>query len=57
MREKHCLFFYDFLILRFMCNKKNMYKMFGSCVVAVAFQSIFYLEIHQNIFLFLKNYS
>jgi hypothetical protein len=25
-----------------------MYKMFGSCVVAVAFQSVFYLEMHQN---------
>jgi len=38
---------------------KNMYKisyvMFGS-VIVVAFQSVFYLEIHQNIFLFFKNY-
>jgi hypothetical protein len=25
-----------------------MYKMFGSCVVAVAFQSVFYFEMHQN---------
>ena len=25
---------------------KNMYKMFGSCVIAVAFQSAFYLNIH-----------
>jgi hypothetical protein len=38
-------------------QQKNMYKMFGSCVVAVAFQSVFYLEIHQNNnFLFFKNY-
>ena len=25
---------------------KNMYKMFGRCVVVVAFQSAFYLEMH-----------
>ena len=32
-----------------------MYKMFGGSVVAVAFQSIFYLEMHQNnIFFYLK---
>jgi len=34
-----------------------MYKMFGGSVVAVAFQSVFYLKMHQNnIFLFKKNY-
>jgi hypothetical protein len=39
-------------------QQKNMYKMFVSCMVAVAFQSAFYLEMHQNnfFFLFLKNY-
>jgi len=32
-----------------------MYKIFGSYVVAAAFQSVFYLKIHyNNIFLFLK---
>jgi hypothetical protein len=32
-----------------------MYKIFGSCVIAVAFQSVFYLKMHKNnIFLFLK---
>ena len=31
-----------------LCTTKNMYKIFGSCVVAVAFQSVFYLEMHQN---------
>ena len=32
-----------------------MYKMFGGSVIAVAFQSVFYLEMHQNnIFLFKK---
>ena len=25
-----------------------MYKMFGGSVVAVAFQSVFYLKMHQN---------
>jgi len=30
-----------------------MYKMFGGSVIAVVFQSVFYLEIYQNnIFLF-----
>jgi hypothetical protein len=30
--------------------------MFGGSVIAIVFQSIFYLEMHQNnIFLFLKN--
>jgi hypothetical protein len=33
-----------------------MYKMFGESVVAVVFQSAFYLEMHQNNFLFFKNY-
>jgi hypothetical protein len=35
-----------------------MYKMFGESVVAVTFQSVFYLEMHQNniYFLFFKNY-
>ena len=34
---------------------KNMYKIFGSCVVAVAFQSVFYLKMYwNNVFLFLK---
>jgi hypothetical protein len=38
-------------------QQKNMYKIFGSCVVAVVFQSVFYLEMHQNNnFLFFKNY-
>ena len=38
-----------------LCAAKNMYKMFGGSVVAVAFQSIFYLEMHQNnIFFYLK---
>jgi len=27
-------------------KKKNKHKMFDSCVVMVAFQSVFYLEIH-----------
>ena len=31
-----------------LCAAKNMNKMFGSYVVAVAFQSAFYLEMHQN---------
>jgi hypothetical protein len=26
-----------------LCTIKNMYKMFGSCVVTVAFQSAFYM--------------
>jgi len=41
-----------------LCIAKNMYKIFGESVVAVAFQSVFYLEMHQNniFFLFLKNY-
>jgi len=30
-----------------MCSK-NMYKIFGGSVVAVAFQITFYLEIYQN---------
>jgi hypothetical protein len=29
-----------------LCAAKNMYKIFGSCAVAVAFQSVFYLEMH-----------
>jgi hypothetical protein len=29
---------------------KNIYKIFGSCAVAVAFQSAFYLEMYQNYF-------
>jgi len=29
-----------------LCAAKNMYKMFGGCVVAVVFQSVFYLEIY-----------
>jgi len=36
-------------------QQKNMYKIFGGSVVVVmvAFQSVFYLEMHQNnIFLF-----
>jgi len=39
-----------------LCVTKNMYKMFGGNVVAIAFQSVFYLEMHQNniLFLFLK---
>ena len=42
-----------------LCIAKNMYKMFGSVVfgsvVAVVFQSVFYLKINQdNFFLFLK---
>jgi hypothetical protein len=28
--------------------------MFGSCVVAFAFQSVFYLEMHQNNFFYFK---
>jgi hypothetical protein len=43
-----------------LCVAKNIFKMFGVVfrnVVAVAFQSAFYVEMHQNnIFLFLKNY-
>ena len=41
-----------------LCIAKNMYKIFGESIVAVAFQSVFYLEMHQNniFFLFLKNY-
>jgi hypothetical protein len=40
-----------------MCSKKHI-KMFGESVVMVAFQSAFYLEMHQNniFFYFLKNY-
>jgi hypothetical protein len=38
-----------------LCVVKNMYEIFGSCVIAVAFQNGFYLEIHQNnFFYFLK---
>jgi len=38
-----------------LCAAKNMYKMFGSCVIAIVFQSVFYLESHQNnFFLFFK---
>ena len=33
-----------------LCTIKNMYKIFGSCVVA--FQSVFYLEMHQNNFFY-----
>jgi hypothetical protein len=34
-------------------QQKTCTKMFGSCVVAIAFQSAFYLEMHENnIFLF-----
>ena len=33
-----------------LCAIKNMYKIFGSCVVA--FQSVFYLEMHQNNFFY-----
>jgi hypothetical protein len=29
-----------------------MYKIFGGSVVAVVFQSVFYLKIHQNIIFF-----
>ena len=40
-----------------LCKAKNMYKIFGNCVAAVAFQSVFYLKIHKsNFFLFFKNY-
>jgi hypothetical protein len=40
-----------------LCAAKNMYKMFDSCVIAVAFQSVFYLKMHwNNVFLFFKNY-
>ena len=37
-----------------LCATKNMYKMFSSCVVVVvvAFQSVFYLEMHQNNLIF-----
>jgi len=40
------------------CVAKNIYKIFGENMVAVAFQSVFYLEMHQNniYFLFFKNY-
>jgi hypothetical protein len=31
-----------------------MYKIFGSCVVTVAFQSVFYLKMHQNNFFYFK---
>jgi hypothetical protein len=30
-----------------------MYKMFVSCMVVVAFQSVFYLEMHQNNFFYI----
>jgi len=33
---------------RSLCVAKNMYKMFGRSVVAVALQSVLYLKIHQN---------
>jgi hypothetical protein len=35
-----------------------MYKIFDGSVVTVTFQSVFYLEMHQNniYFLFFKNY-
>ena len=40
---------------RSLCESKNIYKMFGGSVIVVAFQSVFYLEIHQNnILLFFK---
>jgi TRAP-type C4-dicarboxylate transport system permease small subunit len=29
-----------------LCAAKNMYKIFGSCVIAVAFQNAFHLNIH-----------
>jgi len=29
-----------------LCEAKNMYKMFGSCMIVVAFQSAFYLKMH-----------
>jgi hypothetical protein len=35
-----------------LCIAKNMYKMFGESVVPVAFQSVFYLKMHQNIFFY-----
>ena len=35
-----------------LCVAKNMYKMFGESVVAVVFQSAFYLEMHQNYFFY-----
>jgi len=31
-----------------LCVARNIYKMFGGNVVEVAFQSVFYLEMHQN---------
>jgi len=31
-----------------LCVVKNMYKIFGESVVEIAFQSAFYLEMHQN---------
>ena len=39
-----------------LCVARNIYKMFGGSVVEVAFQSVFYLEMHQNniFFIFLK---
>ena len=37
-----------------LCVAKNMYKMFGSYVVAVVFQSDFNLEMHQDIFFIFK---
>ena len=30
-----------------------MYKIFGESVVTIAFQSVFYLEMHQNKFFFI----
>jgi hypothetical protein len=34
-----------------------MYKIFGESMVTIAFQSVFYLEMHQNnIFLYFKIY-
>jgi len=38
-----------------LCVAKNMYKIFGESIVTVTFQSVFYLEMHQNnIFFYLK---
>jgi hypothetical protein len=31
-----------------LCVAKNMYKIFDGSMVVVVFQSVFYLEIHQN---------
>jgi hypothetical protein len=43
------------IVVEVYMQQKNMYKMFSSCVVVVAFQSVFYLKMHQNnFFIFLK---